>query len=70
MSSNATVVNTVAPPAVPSLDSTFGAILVGTFLGLMYVPWCGHLRDELADSGTVKSVRALSVSDPGVLPLV
>ena len=66
MSSNVTIANPIALPAVPSLDSTFGAILVGTFLGLMYVSWCGHLRDALADSGTVKSVRALSISDLGV----
>ena len=37
MSSNSTVSNLPDLPTVPSLDNTFGAVLIGTFIGLMYV---------------------------------
>ena len=35
MSSNSTVSNPPDLPTVPSLDNTFGAVLIGTFIGLM-----------------------------------
>ncbi|TBU39890.1 hypothetical protein BD309DRAFT_1021813 [Dichomitus squalens] len=35
MSSNATSTVPTSPPSVPSLDSTYGAVLIGTFLGLI-----------------------------------